>query len=120
MNYIETIGNIKVYADTNPDNSITVQFYNGSDFVAKETFFHSGSKEQAIATLFMNSLDIFTEEWLWLYCLTDGLVKISDNTYKTSDADWFCRIDDTRYFKHYAKSESEFVRDKEGKRIIDR
>lgn len=120
MTHIETVGNIKVYADRNPDNTVTVNFYNGSDRIANEVYFHAKSKQQAIETTFMNKLDTFTEEWLWLYCLTEGLKKLSDNTYKTSDTDWFCRIDDTKYFKHFCKSADDFVRDKDGMRIIDR
>lgn len=119
MNYIETVGNIRVYADINLDKSITVQFFNGSDLVAKEVYFNT-RLENAIADLFSKKLDTYTEEWLWLNCLTDGLVKISENTYKTSETDWFCRIDDTIYFMHFSKKENEFIRDKDGNRIIDR
>ena len=119
MNLIEKVGNIKVYTKYHTDNSIEVHFYNGSDLVASETYFNA-TEENAIANLFSKKLDIYTEEWLWLNCLTDGLIKLSDNTYRTNEKDWFCRIDDTRYFKHIHKSVDEFVIDKDGKRIIDR
>lgn len=118
MKFIEQVGNIKVFTEHFPDGSIEVSFLNGSDFVAKETYFNS-REENAIADLFSKKLDIYTEEWLWLFCIPE-LVKVSDNTYKTSDTDWFCRIDDTKYFKHFNKSADEFIVDKNGERIIDR
>ena len=62
----------------------------------------------------------FLEEYLWLNCLTDELEKMSDNTYKVGSMDWFCRIDNTKYFKHFHKLENDFVIDKNGERIIDR
>lgn len=119
MTLFEKVGNIKVYTEHYGDGSIEVSFFNGSDLVARETYLNS-RPSKAIADLFSKKLDTYTEEWLWLNCLTDGLVKLSDNTYRMGENDWFCRIDNTRYFKHFEKSESEFVRDKEGNRIIDR
>ena len=118
MKHIETIGNIKVFAES-AGNSIIVRFYNGSDLAASETYFNA-TEENAIADLFSKTLDTYTEEWLWLNLLTDGLVKLSDNTYRLGEKDWFCRIDDTRYFKHFHKSADEFVVDKNGNKIIDR
>ena len=119
MTLFETVGNIKVYTEHFTDDSIEISFFNGSDLVAKETYFNA-TTENAIADLFTKKLDIYTEEYLWLNCLTDGLEKISDNTYKVGLMDWFCRIDNTRYFKHFHKSENDFVIDKNGERIIDR
>ena len=119
MNLIEKVGNIKVYTERFTDDSIEVSFFNGSDLVARETYFNA-TAENAIADLFSKKLDTYTEEWLWLNCLTDGLEKLSDNTYKFGSIDWFCRIDNTRYFKHFHKSENDFVIDKNGERIIDK
>lgn len=119
MNYIEKVGNIKVYTEHHTDNSITVFLYNGADLVTTDTYINA-REENAIADLFSKKLDTYTEEWLWLNCLTDGLEKLSDNTYKVGLMDWFCRIDNTRYFKHFHKSENDFVIDKNGERIIDR
>lgn len=119
MTLFEKVGNIKVYTEHYIDNSIEVRFYNGSDLVANETYFN-GTEENAIADLFSKKLDTYTEEWLWLNCLTDGLVKVSSNTYRMGEKDWFCRIDDTKYFKHFHKSINEFVVDKDGEKIIDR
>lgn len=118
MRHIETVGNIRVYEERHSERNTTITFINGSDVVASEVYF-TEEPQRAIEDLF-TKMDIYTEEWLWLNCLTDGLVKLSENTYKTSDIDWFCRIDDTRYFKHFAKLEEEFVKDKDGNRIIDR
>ena len=119
MTLFEKVGNIKVYTERFTDDSIEVSFFNGSDLVARETYFNA-TEENAIADLFSKKLDTYTEEWLWLNCLTDGLEKLSDNTYKIGSMDWFCRIDNTRYFKHFHKSENDFVIDKNGERIIDR
>lgn len=119
MNLIDKVGNIKVYTEHFTDGSIEVHFYNGSDLVAKETYFN-GTEENAIADLFSKKLDTCTEEWLWLNCLTDGLEKLTENIYKVGSMDWFCRIDNTRYFKHFHKSENDFVTDKNGERIIDK
>lgn len=117
MMLVEKVGNIKVYTKNNAD-SIEVSFYNGSDLVVKETYSHA-TTEKAIADLFRKSLDTYTEEWLCLNCSTN-LVKISSNTYRDGEKDYFCRIDDTKYFKHFHKSANEFVKDKNGMRIIDR
>ena len=117
MKFIEKVGNIKVYTEQNGRNDYTVKFYNGSDLVKSEVYF-TEEPQRAIEDLF-TKMDIYTEEWLWLFCIPE-LVKVSDNTYKTSDTDWFCRIDDTKYFKHFNKSADEFVVDKNGERIIDR
>lgn len=117
VKFIEKIGNIKVYTEQNDKNDYTVKFYNGSDLVKSEVYF-TEEPQRAIEDLF-TKMDIYTEEWLWLFCIPE-LVKVSDNTYKTSDTDWFCRIDDTKYFKHFNKSADEFVVDKNGERIIDR
>ena len=117
MKFIEKVGNIKVYTEQNGRNDYTVKFYNGSDLVKSEVYF-TEEPQRAIEDLF-TKMDIYTEEWLWLFYIHE-LVKVSDNTYKTSDTDWFCRIDNTRYFMHFHKSENDFVIDKNGKRIIDR
>lgn len=117
MKFIEKVGNIKVYTEQNGRNDYTVKFYNGNDLVKSEVYF-TEEPQRAIEDLF-TKMDIYTEEWLWLFCIPE-LVKVSDNTYKTSNTDWFCRIDDTKYFKHFNKSADEFVVDKNGERIIDR
>lgn len=117
MKFIEKVGNINVFTEQNGRNDYTVKFYNGSDLVKSEVYFTEES-QRAIEDLF-TKMDIYTEEWLWLFCIPE-LVKVSDNTYKTSDTDWFCRIDNTKYFKHFNKSADEFIVDKNGERIIDR
>ena len=119
MKFIEKVGNIKVYEERHSENDTTITFMNGSDIVAREVYSTSNTSA-AVADLFTKKLDTYTEEWLWLNCLTNGLIKLSNNTYKTSDTDWFCRIGDTRYFKHFNKSDDEFVTDKNGMRIIER
>lgn len=119
MTFYEKVGNITVYTEHfTPDNSIEVSFLNGSDLIARETYFNTTSGK-AVADLFSKVLDTYTEEWLHLN-FTMELVKISYNTYRISDNDYFCRVDDTTYFKHFRKSADEFITDKNGLRIIDR
>lgn len=100
MNYIEKVGNTKVYTEFYADNSITVFLYNGSDLVASDTYFNA-IQENAISDLFSKALDIFTEEYLWINYLAAGLEKISEDLYKIGDNDYFSRIDNTRYYKHF-------------------
>lgn len=124
MKFVEKVGNIKVYTEQNAKNDITVSFFNGSDMVMQEVYFADDTLE-AIANLF-SKMDIYTEEGIAILCPPSALEKVSENTYKFNDPeqpekpDWFCRIDNSRYFKHICKSEDEFVRDKNGMRIIDR
>ena len=80
MTLFEKVGNIKVYTEHHGDGSIEVSFFNGSDLVAKETYFNS-KPYNAISDLFSKKLDTYTEEWLWLNCLTDWLEKLSYNIF---------------------------------------
>lgn len=97
MNYIEKVGNIKVYTEHHTDNSITVYLYNGADLVASDTYFNA-REENAISDLFSKVFDTFTEEYLWL-CVSN-LELIEDGLYRAGD-DYFKRIDNTRYYKHF-------------------
>jgi hypothetical protein len=114
MKFTEKVGNIKAFIQWHCDRSITVSFYNGTDLIATEVYFNATEKE-AIEDLFRKQ-DIYTIEWLNINI--SNLSKLSDNTYQSCD-DYFCRIDDTRYFKHFL-DKGEWIRDKFGKRIIDR
>lgn len=118
MLFNKQVGNIRVYTENYQDNSIEVSFFNGSDLISRETYFNA-NPGLAIADLFRKTLDTYTEEWLRFFAPL-SLVKITDNTFRTSDNDYFCRIDDTEYFKHFHKSADEFITDKDGNRIIDR
>lgn len=119
LNFIEKVGNIKVYTEHFADDFIEVQLYNGSDCISSETYFDAIEKN-AIADLLSKVLDIYTEEFLLINCITGNMVKITDNTYRIGEKDYFCKIDNTRYFKHFHKLANEFVADKNGKKIIDR
>jgi len=115
MKLYEKVGNITVYTKHfTSDNSIEVKFFNGSDIVASDTYFNSTS-ENAVADLFSKTLDVHTESFVYSIFLE----KHSQNTFQTNELDWFCRIDDTKYFKHFNKAAAEFTRDKGGLRIID-
>lgn len=118
MNLIEKVGNIKVYTEKNADKDITVKFYNGSDCVMSEVYF-ANKENAAIADLF-RKMDIYTADWIKENMNIMDLTTLSENTYRTGEKDYFCRIDDTRYFKHFHKSADEFITDKNGMRIIDR
>lgn len=122
MNFIEKVGNFKVYTEKNAENDITVTLINGSDIVASEVYFTNN--ERAAIDDILTKRDILTLPYI---CKFDSKVeKISENTYKSTalcsgnKADWFCRIDDTNYFQHFYKSADEFIKDKNGMRIIDR
>ena len=112
------VGNITVYYTKNSENDYTIELYNGSDCVYKEIYIN-GDLMEAVNRSLQNSLDICTQE-----VVNYIAVKRSDNTYCIIDEDedkqdWFCRIDDTNYFKHFYESENNFIKDKNGKRIID-
>lgn len=115
MNFIEKVGNIKVYEDRHHEQDTTIYFYNGSDLIATEVYF-TANTSAAIADLFQKVFDIYTEKFVYSIFLE----KHSSNTYQTSEKDWFCRIDGTKYFKHYYRSADEFIKDKNGFRIIDK
>lgn len=118
MNFIEKVGNIRVFTEKNADRDITVTFINGSDIVMREVYF-TNNETAAIADLF-RKMDTYTLDWMLVNILATELVKMSENTYRFSEKDYFCRIDDTRYFMHFCKSADEFIADKNGMRIIDR
>ena len=119
MNYIETVGNIRVYEERHNQRDTTITFMNGSDIVASEIYF-TGNISAAIADLFAKKLDIYTAEWIRNNINIIDLTTLSENTYRAFEQDYFCRIDNTRYFKHFNKSADEFITDKNGMRIIDR
>lgn len=116
MMLFEKVGNYTIYTENfTIDNSIAIYFYNGSDLIASDTYFNT-TPEKAVADLFSKALDIYTESFVH----NQDLVRLSNNTFHINEKDWFCRIDDTIYFKHYYKSANEFIKDKNSNRIIDR
>lgn len=117
MKHIEKIGNINVYVEKNGERDYTITFINGSDEIAKEIYFTDNIKK-AVEDLARKALDTYTEEWLYLN--VPELEKLTENTYKSDKKNYFCRIDKTKFFKHYHKSADEFITDKNGMRIIDR
>lgn len=117
MVLIEKVGNIKAYAEKNVENDYTVYLINGVDIIAQEIYFINNAKK-AVEDFLLKRLDICTEEWL--YINVPDLEKLTDNTYKSGEKDYFCRINGTRFFQHYCKNAEDFIRDKNGKRIIDK
>lgn len=117
MKHIEKVRNIDVYAEKNNNRDYTVTLINGTDIIVQEGYF-TNDIQAAIENLFMKTLDTYTEDYIFL-CIS-GVRRLTENTYKFGEKDYFCRIDDTRFFKHYYKSADEFSVDKNGLRIIDR
>lgn len=122
MECIKTVGNIKVFATKNTEKDYTISLYNGSDCIYTEAYF--GDMGKAIDDSLQKACDIYNQDYVYSVFLE----KYSNNTYgmgKSLNADekrqsLFCRIDDSKYFKHFYKSEDEFIRDKNGMRIIDK
>ena len=114
---IEELGNVQAIAKQNTGNDWSIMLLNGSDIIAQDVYF-TNDPVRGIEDLVQKALDTYTEEYVFL-CIPDT-ERISENTYKSGELDWFCRIDGTRFFKHFYQSADEFIRDKSGKRIIDR
>ena len=119
MKHTEKVGNIDVFAEKNAERDYTINIINGSDIVAQEVYFTS-DRQAAIDDLFAKALDTYTLKWLLDNIPIMELDQLSQHTYRTGAKDYFCRIDNTRFFKHYCKSADEFIADKNGMRIIDR
>ena len=117
MVLVEKVGNIKAYAKKNAKRDYTITLMNSTDIIAQEIYFTDSTKK-AVEDFLLKRLDICTEEWL--YINVPDLEKLTDNTYKSGEKDYFCRIDGTRFFKHFCKNTDDFIKDKNGKRIIDR
>lgn len=117
MKHIEKVGNIDVYTEKNNNRDYTVTLINGTDIIAREEYF-TNNIQVAIENLFSKVLDIYTEDFIFL-CVPDA-IRLTENTYKTGENDYFCRINNTRYFQHYEKNAEDFIKDKNGKSIIDR
>ena len=117
MVLVEKVGNIKVYAEKNSEYDYTILLLNGTETIAQEVYF-TDDVRRVVEDLLRKILDTLTEEWLYLN--VPDLEKLTDNTYKSGEKDYFCRIDGTRFFQHFCKSADEFIKDKNGKRIIDK
>lgn len=122
MTLYETIGNIKVFYTKNAEKDYTINLYNGSDCIYSEVYF--SNLDYAVNHSLQIACDIFSQSDLAKMQVINK--RISENTLMsicgngTGKQDYFCRIDDTEYFKHYFKAYDEFETDKNGKRMIDR
>ena len=117
MNLVKKIGNIKAYAENNTNSIQIITLINGGDIIAQEVYF-TDDIQMAVNDLLSKTLDIFTEDYIFL-CVPNA-ERLTENTYKSGRKDWFCRIDGTSYFQHYFRTEDEFIRDKNGLKIIDK
>lgn len=101
-------------------NACIVRLYNGAECIQSETYLNVKGKsgqEKAIENSLQHR-DIYTMNYLFDN-LGHALKKISENTYRV-DNDYFCRIDDTCYFKHLVEPASGWCLDRNGSRVIDR
>lgn len=118
MKFIEQIGSIKVYTEKSNERELTVALINGTDVILKEVYFTSN--ESAAIDDLLRKIDIYTAEWIRENIKITDITILSENTFRAFEKDYFCRIDNTKYFKHYFKSADAFITDKNGMRIIDR
>lgn len=95
MTYKEKVGCIKAYVGKTSEHNLIVRFKDGVGIIMEELYIGYDGK-RAIENLF-TKLDIYTEEWLWLFI--SNLEKITADVYKTGE-DLFMRIGQTRFFKH--------------------
>lgn len=119
MEKLKKVGNITVYYTKNGEKDYTIELYNGLDCIYKDSYFTSDLLAAVDKSLLI-SCDICTQEFV----NSVSTKRYSDNTYGIVNVDeqkqdWFCRIDNTNYFKHFYESENDFIKDKNSRRIID-
>lgn len=118
----KTVGNIKIFYTRNSENDFTINLYNGSDCIYNEVYF--SNLDYAVRDSLQKACDIYNlSDLRKMQVITkrlseNTLISITGNG--TGSQDYFCRIDDTEYFKHYCKPADYFVSDKDGLRIIDK
>lgn len=104
MTKIDKIGNLTFYAERNEDESISLTAINGTDIVAHTVHF-SGTVRQAINSMLRIQFDIVT-----IHDILDGVVDpvfeydnrlISGRIAGFSSTEYFKRIDNTDYYKHF-------------------
>ena len=113
MNFIEKVGNIKVYTEMNTEKDFFVILFKGNDEILRERYYTEDYME-AIEDI-LERIGIFTENNILYDCFADGtldyLEKLSENTYKLN---WigekndfipihikYDRIDNTKYFQSF-------------------
>lgn len=133
MKQFTKIGNIKVFTEYLGGKSseylaeeLLVKLVNGTDVVAQEIYSRKTYKEKAVADLLAKSVDIFEFSFILshpeilLYGNTGNTYYIPvENMDNNTPADWFCRIDNTNYFKHFHRAYNDFITDKHGKKIVE-
>lgn len=117
MLFIDKVGNISIYTEHDTSNTTIISLINGNEIIFQETYLNY-STDKAIEDAIQKAMNAYTAEWLYLNA--SDLKKIKENTYKSGKEDYFCRIDNTRFFAHLTGSAGDFIKGKDGKRIIDR
>ena len=104
MNKIMKIGNLEICGERDYDNSLHLIAVNGGDIVAEEVYY-GGTVRSAINRLLLNHFDICTIEDIRAAIASPVLEYngglISGKIAGFSDTEYFKRIDNTEYFKHY-------------------
>ena len=106
MTKITKIGNLTFYGERNTwdDDSLTLTAVNGTDIVARETYY-GGTVRQAINAMLRINFDIVT-----IHDILDGIASpvceyenrlISGKIAGFSETEYFKRIDNTDYYKHF-------------------
>lgn len=96
MRFIEKVGNIAVYLERNAKDDYTVNFLNGVDVVERKRY-KTENPHGAICDLFRH-MDIFTLPWLQFQL--EELQEVKPGLFR-SYGDYFKRIDDTDFYKHF-------------------
>lgn len=112
------VGNLKIIVkeESNFFNDFSVMVLNGSDIIAQDIY--TGGNLESVTSDILKKFDYYTKEYLVLY-YPQKIEFLSENTLKIEN-DYFCRVDDTRFFKHFIMPVDGWTLDKFGKRIIDR
>ena len=111
----EQVGNIRIFTEGD-ESVINVSLYNGLDLVFQRCYADMDVGAAIIDS--MEQIGYYTQDY---FLGRSFYLKKTANTYHSIDGeDWYCRVDDSKWFYHFHKKEHEFIKDKYGKRIIDR
>lgn len=104
MNKIIRVGNLEICGERDFDNSLHLIAVNGGDIVAEEVYY-GGTVRSAVNRILLTHFDICTILDIGAAIETPvieyGGNLISGQLAGFSETEYFKRIDDTDYFKHY-------------------
>ena len=106
MNKLIKVGNLNIFGEREYDNSLHLIAVNGCDIVAEEVYY-GGTVQKAIDRLLLTHFDICTIQdisaAIAVPVLEHGGNLISGQIAGFSEPEYFKRIDNTDYFKHYTR-----------------